>query len=67
MRTKKHQEPEGPPINTGPIKWIGRDGRGIPRTWGATRDLCIEMTVAHLEGRPDRGPLDRWTFEKAPE
>lgn len=51
------------------FKLVGFDPNGVRRVSGCDYDLtgareqCMQEAVEYVRGRPDTGPLSKWTFE----
>ncbi len=51
------------------MEFIGKDGNGIPRVWGAgpSPDIaeteCRIKILEYVSERPDTGPVSSWTVE----
>lgn len=52
-------------------RFIGKDANGVPRVYGdgPTADIaeteCRQAAAEYVRRRPDTGPLDSWTIERA--
>lgn len=52
-------------------EFVGKDANGIPRVFGAgpNADIaetdCVEAAREYVRRRPETGPLENWTFERA--
>ncbi len=50
-------------------KLVGHDPGGVRRVRGCdytedgARDQCMQEAIEYVRGRPDAGPLSKWTFE----
>jgi hypothetical protein len=49
---------------------IGHDPNGIRRCWGTSdislteaEEQCVAGMIEYVRGRPDTGPLDKWTIK----
>jgi hypothetical protein len=52
-------------------RYVGRSPDGARRVYGqddyhqTALAFCKEAAVDYVKGRPDTGPLDKWTFDEA--
>lgn len=50
------------------MRYTGYDRNGIARVWGehentdVAETVCRQEAYEYVRGRPDTGPLHRWTF-----
>lgn len=50
-------------------KLVGFDPSGVRRVWACdytesgAREQCEQDVVEYIRGRPDTGPLNKWTFQ----